>query len=255
MTVYNYQNGPCYRCVFPKPPPPETVTNCGDGGVIGAITGCIGTLQALETIKILLNLNGVLTGKLLVFDGSETSFRTVKLRPKRLNCDVCSDTPTLTKLIDYEQFCGMKASDKDLKLTILNDTERITVTELNEIVTEKRPHLLIDVRSSNEFEICHIESSINIPLHSLEKKCTNDLELNQKLQSEPGKFLFFFSYISVFRKLFKIFVSVYFLCRRGNDSQLAVKKFQTFYPNLSAKDIIGGLHEWTNIIDSNFPKY
>lgn len=127
-----------------------------------------------------------MAGRLLVFDGSETSFRNVKLRPKRLNCDVCSETPTLTKLIDYEQFCGMKASDKDTKLTLLDDTKRITVRELSGIVSKKLPHLLIDVRSSNEFEICHIDSSINIPLNSLEKNCLNDQELRETFQSKPG---------------------------------------------------------------------
>lgn len=192
MTVYNYRNGPCYRCIFPKPPPPETVTNCGDGGVIGAITGCIGTLQALETIKILLELGGVLSSRLLIFDGSETNFRTVKLRPRRPNCDICSEAPTLTKLIDYEQFCGMKASDKETKLNVLEKCDRITVCQLDEILTQQKDHILVDVRTSNEFEICHIHSSVNIPLIDFERKFAEGNEFAQKAERViPGiKFVF-----------------------------------------------------------------
>uniref|UniRef100_A0A8W7PPE1 THIF-type NAD/FAD binding fold domain-containing protein n=1 Tax=Anopheles coluzzii TaxID=1518534 RepID=A0A8W7PPE1_ANOCL len=86
LTVYNYRGGPCYRCLFPTPPPPESVTNCGDGGVLGAITGVIGALQALETIKIILSNEGVLAGRLLLFDGQQSAFRNLKLRPKKPTC-------------------------------------------------------------------------------------------------------------------------------------------------------------------------
>lgn len=167
LTVYNYNSGPCYRCIFPTPPPPETVTNCGDGGVIGAITGVIGTLQALEAIKMILGLNELLAGRLLLFDGTQTTFRIVKLRGKRENCNICSGTPTITQLIDYEQFCGMKASDKDTKLNVLDNSDRITVEQYNSILQDKTDHLLIDVRSSNEFEICNIQNSINIPIKDI----------------------------------------------------------------------------------------
>lgn len=167
LTVYNLNSGPCYRCIFPTPPPAETVTNCGDGGVIGAVPGVIGTLQALEAIKLVLSLEGVLSGRLLLFDGTQTTFRTVKLRGKRENCDICSEAPSITKLIDYEQFCGMKASDKDTELNVLDNCDRITVNEYNSIVQEKLHHLLIDVRSSNEFDICNIPNSINIPIKNI----------------------------------------------------------------------------------------
>lgn len=165
--MYNQNSGPCYRCIFPTPPPPETVTNCGDGGVIGAVPGVIGTLQALEAIKLILSLDGILSGRLLLFDGTQTLFRTVKLRGKRENCDVCSETPTITKLIDYEQFCGMNASDKDTKLNVLDSSDRITANQYNSIVQEKRNHILIDVRNSNEYGICNIPHSINIPIKDI----------------------------------------------------------------------------------------
>lgn len=167
MTLYNHKSGPCYRCIFPAPPPPETVTNCGDGGVIGAVPGVIGTLQALEAIKLILSLDGVLSGRLLLFDGTQTTFRTVKLRGKRENCDVCSPDPKITKLIDYEQFCGMKASDKDTHLNVLDRCDRITAEQYRTIIDEQIQHTLIDVRSANEFAICRISNSVNIPIKDI----------------------------------------------------------------------------------------
>lgn len=143
------------------------MTNCGDGGVIGAVPGVIGTLQALEAIKLILSLDGLLSGRLLLFDGTQTSFRTVKLRGKRENCDICSASPTITKLIDYEQFCGMKASDKDTKVNVLDNSDRITVNQYDSIVQEKQAHILIDVRSTNEFDICNIPNSTNIPIKDI----------------------------------------------------------------------------------------
>lgn len=166
------------------------MTNCGDGGVIGAVPGVIGTLQALEAIKLILSLDGVLSGRLLLFDGTQTSFRTVKLRGKRENCDVCSSSPTITKLIDYEQFCGMKASDKDTKVNVLDNSDRITVNQYNSIVQENQGHILIDVRSSNEFGICNIPNSTNIPIKDILSDRTfpsiiSDLKARKNL---PSKF-------------------------------------------------------------------
>jgi len=112
LIVYSYNNGPCYRCLFPVPPPPETVTNCGDGGVLGAVPGVIGVLQALETVKILLGHHGVLSKSMLLFDGSDCSFRKVRVRDRNPSCAVCGSEPSVTALIDYEQFCGSKANDK-----------------------------------------------------------------------------------------------------------------------------------------------
>ncbi|KAJ3290972.1 Molybdenum cofactor synthesis protein 3 [Borealophlyctis nickersoniae] len=112
LTVYNHQGGPCYRCIFPKPPPPETVTNCSDGGVLGVVPGIIGCMQALEVIKIASGIGTSYSQKMLVFDAVLGSFRTVKLRGRNVNCAVCGDAPTITELIDYVQFCGAAATDK-----------------------------------------------------------------------------------------------------------------------------------------------
>lgn len=239
LTVYNYGNGPCYRCLFPKPPPPETVTNCGDGGVFGAITGVIGALQALETIKMVIGIENCLNGRLLLFDGLNSTFRNVKLRTKSSNCDVCAEPRRITTLIDYEQFCGMKASDKDFKLELLPQNNRISVQKLNEYRQKNDPHLLIDVRSQNEYEICHLDQSINHPI-----------KMFSDLNNGSGKAL-----IETIKS--ENIPNVFVICRRGNDSQIAAKKLMEglYDINVEIHDVIGGLHAWTNQIDENFPKY
>lgn len=231
LTVYNYNNGPCYRCIFPQPPPPETVMNCGDGGVIGAVTSVIGSLQAMEVLKIILQKRDeVLAGFLLLYDGLTCSFRRIKLRGKKENCDACGNSPSITQLIDYEQFCGMKASDKDSGLKLLSDDERITVQMLQKL---SKNHTLIDVRSEAEFEICKLENSHNIPIKQL-LSGKIDLELMNRMKNGEE--------------------DVFVVCRRGNDSQLAVRYLREKF-DIKSKDIIGGLHAWTKEIDENFPIY
>ncbi|XP_033354047.1 adenylyltransferase and sulfurtransferase MOCS3 isoform X2 [Bombus vosnesenskii] len=241
LSVFNY-NGPCYRCIFPKPPPPETVTNCGDGGVFGPAVGTIGVLQALEALKIVLDLPHVLSGQLLLFDGLETKFRKINLRAKNINCAVCGEHPTLHKLIDYEQFCSAKANDKDPKLNLLRTEERISVEEYNTTLKlGTKAHILIDVRSTEEFDICHLKNSINIPLCDINNNETVTLIRNriQEIQKQHDN------------------ASLYVMCRRGNDSQKAVKSLQEIFQgnNLKIKDVIGGIHAWSKKIDCTFPIY
>uniref|UniRef100_A0A7M5XFE2 Rhodanese domain-containing protein n=1 Tax=Clytia hemisphaerica TaxID=252671 RepID=A0A7M5XFE2_9CNID len=160
LIVYNYMNGPCYRCLYPTPPPPETVTNCSDGGVMGAVTGVIGSLQAMEAIKIITNNLSSFCGKLLLYDAFAGSFRSIKLRGRQSSCLVCSENPQITKLQDYELFCGSKATDKEAPIEILGRDQRITVKEYKKILTED--HLLVDCRPDVEYEICSLQPSINI---------------------------------------------------------------------------------------------
>lgn len=237
LTVYNYNNGPCYRCLFPQPPPPQTVVNCSDGGVIGAITGTIGTLQALETVKIILGTNDTLSGRLLLFDGIKTTFRNVRLRGKKENCEICSTQPKITKLIDYEQFCGVKASDKETKLNILPAEQRVSVHELNELRQRNSPHILIDVRTPNEFEICQLSTSENYPI---------DLFGGENQRLEP-----------LISRIQNDKIPAYVICRRGNDSQIAAQTLNArlVADGVQVKDVIGGLHAWTRQIDAEFPIY
>ncbi|XP_065369275.1 adenylyltransferase and sulfurtransferase MOCS3 [Calliphora vicina] len=236
LTVYNYgDTGPCYRCLFPVPPPPETVTNCGDGGVLGAVTGIIGSLQALEAIKVALEYSSseVLSGRLLLFDGSRCMFRNIRLRGKRADCDVCSSSPLINHLVDYEQFCGMSASDKNVGLNLLSLEQRLTVEEYRDTI-ESNPHLLIDVRQPAEFEICHLPKSENIPLkHLLDDSY---LKLHDESLNNPEK-------------------PIILLCRRGNDSQIAAQHLIQTFPNRKIFDIKGGLYSWHYKIDKNFPIY
>lgn len=241
LSVFNY-DGPCYRCVFPKPPPPETVTNCGDGGVLGAAVGVIGVLQALEALKIILDMPNILNGKLLLFDGLETKFRSINLRQKNPKCAVCGETPTIHELIDYEEFCGAKAHDKDPKLKLLKKEERISVEEYNATLKlGDKSHLLIDVRSPEEFRICHLKNSVNIPLKDIHNNSTVEL-IKEKIQKLEG-----------IDKNVEIFV----MCRRGNDSQKAVIHLRELFKtqSLKVKDVIGGIHAWSKKIDSTFPIY
>lgn len=132
------------------------------------MVGTIGVLQAVEALKVLLNMPHILSGQLLLYDGLETKFRNFNLRAKNVNCAVCGEHPTIQKLIDYEQFCGAKANDKDPKLTILKKEERISVEEYNAALKlGTKPHMLIDVRSPEEFQICHLKNSVNVPLYEI----------------------------------------------------------------------------------------
>ncbi|XP_014911781.1 adenylyltransferase and sulfurtransferase MOCS3-like [Poecilia latipinna] len=112
LTVYNYCGGPCYRCLYPLPPPPETVTNCSDGGVLGVVPGIMGCFQALEVLKIASGQGSSCGQQLLMFDAQGFRFRPIRLRPKQADCAVCGESPSVTQLIDYEAFCGSAATDK-----------------------------------------------------------------------------------------------------------------------------------------------
>jgi adenylyltransferase and sulfurtransferase len=182
----------------------------------------------MEVVKILLGHEQVLAGKLLLYDGGACSFRTIKLRGRRENCTVCGENPTITELIDYVQFCGMAATDKDSGLNLLDESERISVESYSKT---NRDHLLIDVRSANEFEICKLENSVNVPIKSLLAG-----KIDEELKTEMAA------------------KEVFVVCRRGNDSQLAVK-FLAEKMNIKSKDLVGGLHAWTRSIDENFPIY
>ena len=236
LTVYNYESGPCYRCLFPKPPPVETVTNCSDGGVLGVVPGIIGSLQALEAIKVICGIGTPLAQKLLLFDAVSTQFRSIKLRPKQDSCQVCGKNPSIRELIDYEEFCGAKASDKDKNLELLCAENRITPQKYESIMKGNIPHLLLDVRLPVELEICSLPNSVNIPIKDIDND-DNIKMIREKVRKTDAKV-------------------VYCLCRRGNDSQIAVSKL---LPNLQdlcyVKDIIGGLYGWAKNVDNNFPVY
>ncbi|KAG8444505.1 hypothetical protein GDO86_009607 [Hymenochirus boettgeri] len=247
LTVYNYQQGPCYRCLFPTPPPSETVTNCADGGVLGIVPGIMGSMQALEVLKIASGIASSYCGVMLMFDALDGRFRNIRIRGKKPNCVVCSNPTEFSVLQDYEAFCGSSASDKCRMLNLLSSEERLSVQEYKTILDDRVPHILLDVRPQPEYDICRLAHSVHIPLNRLEEKTekwisvlkTKVSELSH-LQNKEGK-------------------NVIVICKLGNDSQKAVKILQEISGKetdlLVAKDIQGGLLAWSKNIDPTFPQY
>ncbi|KAI9339897.1 hypothetical protein BDR26DRAFT_820623 [Obelidium mucronatum] len=253
LTVYNYKNGPCYRCIFPTPPPPETVTNCSDGGVLGVVTGIIGCFQALEAIKVITDMGASYSQKMLLFDAVSGAVRVVKLRGRNPACAVCGENPTIKELIDYVQFCGASATDKTVTRYLLGPDERISCLAYKKLLHENTPHLLLDVRDKNQYDIAKLDNSVNIPWSQLARRLGEVFDLIgmtavdsskdvQDSQEDGGGIVAANA------------LPVYVLCRLGNDSQLAVKLLQA--AGISRVwDIEGGLYDWSDSVDSTFPKF
>ena len=160
-TVFNYEAGPNYRDLYPEPPPPGLVPSCAEGGVLGVLCGIIGTIQATETVKIILGQGSTLSGRLLLYNALEMSFRELKLRPN-------PERPVIEKLIDYEEFCGIpQAKMEEAKQQA--ELAEMTVQELKQLLDSNTDdYVLIDVRNPNEYEIAQIPGSVLIPLPDIE---------------------------------------------------------------------------------------
>ncbi|RKP04711.1 hypothetical protein THASP1DRAFT_20824, partial [Thamnocephalis sphaerospora] len=239
LTIYNYAGGPCYRCLYPQPPPAETVTSCADGGVLGVVPGTIGCLQALYAIRILLTSvdehsraadTNAHPPQMLLFSAMHaTPFRSIRLRSRRLDCAVCGDSPSVTALIDYVQFCGAPATDGASSISLLTKHEQVTCTAYADVRTRNVQHILLDVREPTQYDICSLPGSINIPLRHLAGR------LDEVVALADGQ-------------------PVYVICRLGNDSQRAVQLLrQHAYPHVC--DVRGGLLAWTHEVDACFPIY
>ncbi|MCS6958614.1 MAG: molybdopterin-synthase adenylyltransferase MoeB [Pseudanabaenaceae cyanobacterium SKYGB_i_bin29] len=218
-TVFNYQDGPNYRDLYPDPPPPGLVPSCAEGGVLGVLPGVIGTIQATETIKIILGKGTTLSGRLLLYDALQMKFRELKLRPNPVR-------PVIEKLIDYEQFCGIPQMQQSS-----SDVPEITVRELKEILDRNTgEYVLVDVRNPNEYEIAAIPGAILVPLPEIEQG--------------PG--------IEKIRSLaagHKLLVH----CKAGGRSAKAVKILQQAgIPGINVK---GGILAWAQEIDPSVPRY
>jgi len=166
VTVFATKDGPCYRCLYPEPPPPGLVPSCAEGGVLGVLPGTVGTIQATEAIKLILGTGEPLVGRLLLFDALQMSFRVLKLR-KDPDCPVCGEHPTVTALIDYEQFCGITPAHEEPKPAPGFDT---TAEELKARLDRGDNVWLLDVREPREVEIARIPDSTLIPLGELPKR-------------------------------------------------------------------------------------
>ena len=225
-SVFYAEEGPCYRCLFPEPPPPGLVPSCAEGGVLGILPGIVGLFQANEVIKLILGKGETLVGRLLLFDALEMKFREVKLR-KDKNCPICGENPTIKELIDYEQFCGvLPESEPDPA----DAAREIGVEEVKAFIDKKRNFKLVDVREVSEYEICNIEESILIPLGDIEERKME--KLNGLQQSDE----------------------IVLHCKGGVRSLKALKAMEDMgFTNL--KSMRGGINEWSEKIDSSVPMY
>ena len=177
VSTFFAKEGPCYRCLFPEPPPPGLVPSCADGGVLGILPGTIGTIQATETIKLLLGIGSNLVGKLLLYNALDMSFDFVNLK-KNPNCKICGQNPEIIKLIDYDEFCGFPHK-QELELP-LKDESLINPKELKWKLDQNENFILLDVREKYELEISSLKGSLHIPFGQLPQRL-NELDDKQEI--------------------------------------------------------------------------
>ena len=222
-TVFAYQGGPCYRCLYPEPPPPGLVPSCAEGGVLGILPGTIGLIQATETVKLILGIGEPLVGRLLLYDALGMRFRELKLR-KNPECPVCGAHPTVTKLIDYQQFCGVPSAPPVVE-TKMKEGE-IEVTEVKLKMDRGDEFVLIDVREPHEYRICNIPGAKLIPLGEFPR------------------------HVNEFDPQAEIVIH----CRSGVRSAKACGVMrQAGFKNV--RNMAGGILAWSDKVDPSVPKY
>ena len=168
-SVFFAEKGPCYRCLYPAPPPPGMVPSCAEGGVLGILPGIIGLIQSTEIIKLILNKGDSLIGRLLLFQAMPMKFRELRLK-KDPDCPVCSKNATIKELIDYDEFCSVGRGEENVKETDISI--EITTHELKKLIDEKLSFTLIDVREPHEYQICRIEGATLMPLATIANQMT-----------------------------------------------------------------------------------
>jgi len=222
-SVFATKGGPCYRCLYPEPPPPGLVPSCAEGGVLGVLPGIIGIIQATETVKLILGIGEPLIGRFLIYDALRMRFRELKLR-KDPDCPVCGTHPTVKQLIDYEQFCGVGPAAPE-PVAVNNATE-ITAVELKQRMDRGEKLRIIDVREPNEYQICRIPGTELIPLGDVPKRY-NELDPDQELIVH---------------------------CKMGGRSAKAAD----FLRSVGFKQVLnlkGGILDWIDKVDPSQPKY
>src|SRR5262245_19611631 len=168
VSIFATKEGPCYRCLYPEPPPPGLVPSCAEGGVLGVLPGVVGTIQATEAIKLIIGAGDPLIGRLLLFDALQMRFRALRLQKDR-ECPICGDHPTVTKLIDYEQFCGITPAVRAADRGTLSAELETSVEDLKARL-DRGDVFLLDVREPREYDIARIAGSVLIPLGELPKR-------------------------------------------------------------------------------------
>jgi adenylyltransferase/sulfurtransferase len=220
-TVFGMPDGPCYRCLYPEPPPPGLVPSCAEGGVLGVLPGIVGSIQAMETIKLLLKAGDSLSGRLLLFDALAMRFRELKLR-KNPNCPMCGEHRSINKLIDYYEFCGVRGEEApEVNLHV----PEISPKELKARLDHGDDLFILDVREPHEFQICNLKGHL-IPLGELPRR-VHELDSSREIVAH---------------------------CRSGKRSAEAVD----FLRKAGFKKILnltGGILAWSDQVDPSVPKY
>jgi molybdopterin/thiamine biosynthesis adenylyltransferase/rhodanese-related sulfurtransferase len=221
ITVFGYPGGPCYRCLYPEPPPPGLVPSCAEGGVLGVLPGIVGTIQAAETLKLIMGNGQPLVGRLLLLDALAMKFRELKLR-KNPECPVCGEHPTVTKLIDYAQFCGIRGEEAPVTAT---DLPEITPRELKSRLDRGDDLFILDVREPHEYQICNLNGHL-IPLGELSRR-VHELDSSREIVAH---------------------------CRTGKRSSDAVD-FLRKAGFRKIWNLKGGILAWSDEVDPTVPKY
>jgi len=220
-TVFDAKRGPCYRCLYPEPPPPGLVPSCAEGGVLGVLPGVIGVIQSIETVKLILGNGEPLIGRLLLFDALKMKFRELKLR-KNPDCPICGENPTIRELIDYEEFCGVGLQEE----VNLGSEFEITPLELKAKLDRKDDFVLIDVREPEEYAIARIPGARLIPKATLPERL-HELSTADEIVVH---------------------------CRSGVRSGQSVEFLkQAGYRKV--KNLVGGILRWSDDVDPTVPKY
>jgi sulfur-carrier protein adenylyltransferase/sulfurtransferase len=222
-SVFAVENGPCYRCLYPEPPPPGLVPSCAEGGVLGILPGLVGVIQATETIKLILGKGSPLVGRLLLVDALNMRFRELKLR-KNPDCPVCGTHPTVTQLIDYEQFCGIAPAARE-EIAVKNGIPQISVTDLKKRIDAGEELFILDVREPFEYQIANIGGKL-IPQNEVPQRLS---EIDRDRQ-------------------------IIVHCKSGGRSQ----RIAEFLKQAGYHDVVnvaGGILAWSNEIDPTVPKY
>jgi len=222
-SVFDARVGPCYRCLFPEPPPPGLVPTCAEGGVFGVLPGVIGAVQATEVIKLLLGTGETLIGRLLLYNALDMTFETVKLR-KNPQCKACGTAPEITALIDYAEFCGVPGVEHPYKPGAAG--QEISPLELAESLRSSSPPEVIDVREPHELEISRLPDAVNIPLGQLAARLS-------ELDSAQEYVL---------------------LCRSGIRSAQALDLLGSAGFR-KVKNLRGGINAWAREVDTSLPVY
>ena len=223
-SVFAAKDGPCYRCLYPEPPPPGLVPSCAEGGVLGILPGVVGTIQATETVKLIMGVGEPLVGRFLVYDALRMRFRELKLR-KDPDCPVCGDNPTVTELIDYEQFCGITPAAPVSEPAAAAGDEA-TVEQLKARIDSGDGVFILDVREPQEYRICSIPESTLIPLG----------DLPSRLHELAGR------------------GEMIVHCKSGARSAKAVKLLREA-GFAQARNLKGGILRWIDAVDPSLPKY